>query len=98
MIKFVGTNGQVKVADFGIARAMNAPTESNLTQVGSVILGGTALTGGRGGVVGTLLGVIFLGALANGMNLMGLPGYWQIFVQGVVLIAAVVLDKLVNRS
>jgi ribose/xylose/arabinose/galactoside ABC-type transport system permease subunit len=56
------------------------------------------LTGGRGGVVGTLLGVIFLGALANGMNLMGLPGYWQIFVQGIVLIAAVVLDKLVNRS
>jgi ribose transport system permease protein len=73
-------------------------TGIELVVIGSVILGGTALTGGRGGVVGTLLGVIFLGALANGMNLMGLPGYWQIFVQGVVLIAAVVLDKLVNRS
>lgn len=73
-------------------------TGIELVVIGSVILGGTALTGGRGGVVGTLLGVIFLGALANGMNLMGLPGYWQIFVQGVVLIAAVVLDKLVNRQ
>jgi ribose transport system permease protein len=73
-------------------------TGIELVVIGSVILGGTALTGGRGGVVGTLLGVIFLGALANGMNLMGLPGYWQIFVQGVVLIAAVVLDKLVNRT
>ena len=73
-------------------------TGIELVVIGSVILGGTALTGGRGGVVGTLLGVIFLGALANGMNLMGLPGYWQIFVQGIVLIAAVVLDKLVNRT
>lgn len=73
-------------------------TGIELVVIGSVILGGTALTGGRGGVVGTLLGVIFLGALANGMNLMGLPGYWQIFVQGIVLIAAVVLDKLVNRA
>ena len=71
-------------------------TGIELVVIGSVILGGTALTGGRGGVVGTLLGVIFLGALANGMNLMGLPGYWQMFVEGVVLIAAVVLDKLVK--
>lgn len=73
-------------------------TGIELVVIGSVILGGTALTGGRGGVTGTLLGVIFLGALANGMNLMGLPAYWQIFVQGVVLIAAVVLDRVVNRS
>jgi ribose transport system permease protein len=73
-------------------------TGIELVVIGSVILGGTALTGGRGGVLGTLLGVIFLGALANGMNLMGLPAYWQIFVQGVVLIAAVVLDRLVNRT
>ncbi|MFN8623347.1 MAG: ABC transporter permease [Chloroflexota bacterium] len=73
-------------------------TGIELVVIGSVILGGTALTGGRGGVIGTLLGVIFLGALANGMNLLGLPGYWQLFVEGVVLVAAVVLDKLVNRS
>jgi ribose transport system permease protein len=73
-------------------------TGIELVVIGSVILGGTALTGGRGGVLGTLLGVIFLGALANGMNLMGLPASWQIFVQGVVLIAAVVLDRLVNRT
>lgn len=69
-----------------------------LVVIGSVILGGTALGGGRGGVVGTILGVLFLGALANGMNLMGLPAYWQIFVQGVVLIAAVVLDRVVNKG
>jgi len=73
-------------------------TGIELAVIGAVILGGTALTGGRGGVAGTILGVIFLGALANGMNLLGLPGYWQIFVQGVVLIAAVILDRLVTRS
>jgi ribose transport system permease protein len=73
-------------------------TGIELVVIGSVILGGTALTGGRGGVLGTLLGVIFLGALANGMNLLGLPAYWQIFLQGVVLIGAVLLDRLVSRS
>ncbi len=72
-------------------------TGIELVVIGAVILGGTALTGGRGGIAGTILGVLFLGALANGMNLMGLPGYWQIFVQGLVLIGAVTLDQLVNR-
>ena len=76
----------------------NSGTGIELAVIGAVILGGTALTGGRGGVVGTILGVVFLGALANGMNLLGLPGYWQIFVQGVVLIAAVILDRLVTRA
>jgi ribose transport system permease protein len=73
-------------------------TGIELVVIGSVILGGTALTGGRGGVSGTVLGVLFLGTLANGMNLLGLPGYWQIFAQGVVLIAAVTIDRLVNRA
>jgi ribose transport system permease protein len=73
-------------------------TGIELVVIGSVILGGTALTGGRGGVAGTILGVVFLGALANGMNLMGMPGYWQIFAQGIVLITAVTIDRLVNRS
>jgi ribose transport system permease protein len=91
------TAGMVLASVNGSADPISG-TGIELVVIGSVILGGTALTGGRGGVVGTLLGVIFLGALANGMNLMGLPGYWQMFVEGVVLIAAVVLDKLVNRS
>jgi len=69
-----------------------------LVVISSVILGGTALTGGRGGLAGTALGIVFLGALSNGMNLMGLPGYWQILVQGVVLLAAVVIDRVVNRT
>jgi len=76
----------------------NAGQGIELVVISSVILGGTALTGGRGGLVGTALGVVFLGALANGMNLIGLPGYWQILVQGVVLLAAVVIDRLVSRT
>lgn len=68
-----------------------------LLVIGAVILGGTSLGGGKGGVLGTVLGVLFLGALANGMNLMGLPAYWQIFIQGLVLIAAITIDRLVAR-
>jgi ribose transport system permease protein len=65
-----------------------------LTVISAVILGGTALTGGRGNVQGTLLGVLFLGLIANGMNLVGLPAYWQILIQGLALLVAIAIDTL----
>jgi ribose transport system permease protein len=65
-----------------------------LTVISAVILGGTALTGGRGNVQGTLLGVLFLGLIANGMNLIGLAAYWQILIQGLALLVAIAVDTL----
>ena len=65
-----------------------------LTVISAVILGGTALTGGRGNVQGTLLGVLFLGLIANGMNLIGLAAYWQILVQGLALLVAIGIDTV----
>ena len=72
-------------------------TGIELTIIGAVILGGTSLTLGRGTVVGTFLGVVFLGALVNGMNLLGLAAYWQIFIQGVALVIAVTIDEIVRK-
>jgi ribose transport system permease protein len=65
-----------------------------LTVISAVILGGTALTGGRGNVQGTLLGVLFLGLIANGMNLIGLAAYWQILIQGLALLVAIGIDTI----
>ncbi|HST41437.1 MAG TPA: ABC transporter permease [Conexibacter sp.] len=65
-----------------------------LTVLAAVILGGTALMGGRGSVVGTLLGVLLLGVINNGLTLLSAPSYWQMIVQGVALLLAVVFDEV----
>lgn len=64
----------------------------------AVILGGTSLAGGEGRITGTLLGALIVGFLANGLNLAGIEPFWQYVAQGVVLIFAVVLDRLVNTG
>jgi ribose/xylose/arabinose/galactoside ABC-type transport system permease subunit len=75
----------------------NVGIGAELTILSAVILGGTALTGGRGTVVGTFLGVLLLGVLANGLNLLGARAEVQMFVQGVVLILAVTVDEFRRR-
>jgi ribose transport system permease protein len=60
-----------------------------LTVVAAVLIGGTAYTGGEGGVLGTLVGVLFIGVVQNGLTLSGVSSFWQGTVSGVILIAAV---------
>ena len=57
-----------------------------------MVVGGTALSGGEGGVLQTLVGVLIVVVLANGMVLMGMPPYVQQAVQGLMIIAAVALS------
>lgn len=64
-----------------------------LTAIGAVIIGGTSLTGGKGSVLYTLTGILLLGILDNGFNMLGLPSYYQLVVKGVIIIIAVLLDK-----
>jgi ribose transport system permease protein len=64
-----------------------------LTCMAAVLLGGTALKGGSGGLAGTVAGVLVIGVLQNGVDLLGLSSYWQQVVTGLVLIAAVALDR-----
>ncbi len=69
-----------------------------LTAAAAVLLGGTSFFGGIGGVGGTLVGVLLIAVLQNGLGLMGVSAFWQGVVTGAVLIAAVALDRLQTRT
>ena len=69
-----------------------------LTVIAAIILGGTSLFGGRGSVWGTLLAVLILGTLNNGLTLLNVSSFWQDVTKGVVLLLAVSLDQLRIRS
>ena len=64
--------------------------------VASVALGGTSLTGGRGNILGTILGVFIVSIIQNGMNFIGVDAYWQNIVFGIFMLAAVAIS--VDRS
>ncbi len=57
------------------------------------MIGGAALSGGRGNVRGTLVGAFVIGFLADGLVIVGVSPFWQIFIKGAVIILAVILDQ-----
>jgi ribose/xylose/arabinose/galactoside ABC-type transport system permease subunit len=62
--------------------------------IAACVVGGTSLTGGRGSIVGTLWGTVFIGVLTNGLNLANVDPYVQKIALGVVIVIAVVGDQL----
>jgi ribose transport system permease protein len=62
----------------------------------AVVLGGTSLHGGEGSVVGMLIGVLIVGFIANGLNLLGIHSFYQSVVKGIVLVGAVILDRVLR--
>ena len=69
-----------------------------LEVIAAVIIGGTSLSGGEGRILGTVIGAVIVGVLSNGLNLSGVEPFWQYVAQGMVLIAAVVVDRRVNEG
>ena len=72
-------------------------TGLELKVIAAVVVGGVAVFGGRGTVLGALLGVLALGMLTNGMDLLGVHTYFQIAVRAAILIAVVALDSLARN-
>ncbi|WP_284948213.1 ABC transporter permease [Acidisoma cladoniae] len=89
-----GALGGVVLAAMLGAAAPDAAGQSLLTVIAAIILGGTSLFGGRGSAWGTLLAVLILGTLNNGLTLLNVSSFWQQVTRGVVLLLAVGLDQV----
>lgn len=61
--------------------------------IAAVVLGGTSLSGGKGRILGTLIGALIIGVLNNGLNIIGISAFWQQVVKGVVILIAVLIDR-----
>jgi fructose transport system permease protein len=75
----------------------NAGQTENLESITAVVLGGTSLFGGRGAIIGTLIGVLIVGVFRNGLQLIGVASIYQILITGVLVILAVSVDQLTHR-
>ena len=76
----------------------NAGQTENLDAITAVVLGGTSLFGGRGTVLGSLVGALIVGVFRNGLTLMGVPSVYQILITGILVILAVATDQLSRRG
>jgi len=80
-----------------ISAQPTAGTGYELDAIAAVVLGGTSLAGGRGRIVGTLIGSVILGVLGTGLILLNVPFFTQLLIKGVVIILAVAIDSLKQR-
>lgn len=76
----------------------NAYQNANLETITAVVIGGTSLFGGRGGVLGTLIGTLIVGVLRNGLTLAGVDSLYQNIATGVLVIVAVAVDQVMRRK
>ena len=89
--------GLVLTARTGSARPA-AATTFELDVITAVILGGASLSGGRGTLWGTLIGLLLIGVINNGMILSQIPAFWQLVVKGSILLAAVLYDEFRRKN
>jgi fructose transport system permease protein len=92
-----GIASLLAVARTGVGDPQAGQTEA-LDAITAVVLGGTSLFGGRGIVLGTLIGALIVGVFRNGLTLMGVSSIYQILITGILVILAVSTDKLSHRK
>lgn len=76
----------------------NAGLGMELDSIAAVLIGGASVSGGSGSVLGTLIGIFMLGFINNGLNLLGVSGYYQFVFKGLIILLAVLVDSLRNRG
>jgi ribose transport system permease protein len=89
-----GLTGVMASARLYSANGLQMGQAYELDAIAAVILGGTSFTGGQGGIVGTIVGVLIIAVLSNGLVLAGVPDIWQYIIKGSIIIFAVALDRL----
>lgn len=94
---FYGIAALLLVARTGVGDPQ-AGQNANLESITAVVLGGTSLFGGRGVIMGTLLGALIVGVFRNGLQLMGVASIYQVLITGILVILAVSVDQLSRRS
>jgi fructose transport system permease protein len=92
-----GVAGLLLVARTGVGDPQAGQT-GNLDSITAVVLGGTSLLGGRGHIIGTLVGALIVGVCRNGLQLMGVGSIYQVLITGVLVILAVSVDYLSHRG
>ncbi|MEO0563582.1 MAG: ABC transporter permease [Chloroflexota bacterium] len=75
----------------------NAGQTANLDSITAVVIGGTSLFGGRGSILGSLIGALIVGVFINGLQITGVDPLWQRFITGVLVIMAVAIDQFSQR-
>ncbi|MEV1025352.1 ABC transporter permease [Streptomyces sp. NPDC050264] len=93
-----GLAGLMLLSRLGASAPNTAGLQTQLTAVAAVVIGGTSLAGGRGTVVGTALGVILLGVVANALNLLQVNSNYQFVVTGAVLLVAAIINGFQRRG
>jgi fructose transport system permease protein len=73
-------------------------SDINLASITAVVIGGTSLFGGRGSIIGSVLGALIVGVFNTGLSLAGVDDYWQMFAAGCLVIIAVALDQWLRRA
>jgi ribose transport system permease protein len=76
----------------------NAGSGYELDSIAAVVIGGTSLSGGKGAIAGTVVGVLIIGVLNNGLVLMDVSPFWQQVVKGAVILLAVVIDRASGKG
>ena len=94
---FYGIASLMSVARTGVGDP-NAGQTENLDAITAVVLGGTSLFGGRGIILGSLVGAVVVGVLRNGLTLMSVSSVYQVLITGVLVIVAVAVDQLTRKG
>ena len=94
---FSGLGGMIWSARLGSAAAMLG-SGFEMDAIAAVVIGGTSMSGGVGTVGGTLIGVLIMGVITNGLNLIGINAFWQDVMKGAIIMAAVIFDVTRKRK
>jgi len=103
VVNFMVVGGLAALSGVTLSTQMGASTPNlgrdfELWTITAVVLGGTKLAGGSGTIIGTLGGVLAIGILRNGMNLMQVPAFYVLVIMGTILIAVLFIDRQMSRK